>query len=444
MTNEYLAVELCEQFFNGIDENTFRRNKKKTYIPQLEAMGYKVTEIKNGRGRHTIYILEEVGKTEQQKANEEFLEILNCDDIGDKNIELMKFILKAILKKELVPAHEELANAARHDGIQNVKSKTTISNYIGFFKENGVIIDPIEIPVWVDDEIGNREYDEETGEIYPTYYKNVVNKLYYDYADEGVGGHRKRLKPRTQEAIDTAFKTMYREEFQKIIVPMIKKKIDRSIIKEAKSFLQSRVLKEIGKAYGLNRCTVIEEPIINPCMQNELKSYFGLNKQDQFGMNIEIDTSHIKVVDVKRQVGTKPTEIEAMMEYHLLLKSHAQLYKNSEYAMPLHIYNKWHKGKAFEDTVHELSVPIVKQDVIIPQDDILQSYTKNKQVNEIALQQCESQYTNEGTPTFDKDLAAFKFKPQSDVTTNDMKNIMLKGMMNKQRGVMQYDDRTND
>ncbi len=28
MTKEYLAAELCEQFFNGIDEKTFRRNKK--------------------------------------------------------------------------------------------------------------------------------------------------------------------------------------------------------------------------------------------------------------------------------------------------------------------------------------------------------------------------------------------------------------------------------
>jgi len=351
---EYIAIELCEQFFNGIDEKTFRRNKKKTYIPQLEAMGYKVTEIKNGRGRHTIYILERIGKTEQQKADEEFLEILGCDDIGDKNIELMKFILKAILEKEIVPAHEELANAARHDGIQNVKSKTTISNYIGFFKENGVVLDPIEIPVWVDDEIGNREYDEETGEIYPTYYKKVVNKIYYDYADKGVCGHRKRLKPRTQEAIDTAFKTMYREEFQKIIVPMIKKKIDRSVIKEAKSFLHSRVLKEIGKAYGLNRCTEIEEPIINPRIQGQLKSYFRLNKQDQFGMDIEIDVSHLKVVDVKRPVGTKRTEIEKQMERHLLLKSHAQLYKDGKYAMPLYIYNKWHKGGAFEETVNEL------------------------------------------------------------------------------------------
>ncbi|ENB9402993.1 hypothetical protein ABI817_002751 [Bacillus cereus] len=436
MTNEYLAVELCEQFFNGIDENTFRRNKKKTYIPQLEAMGYKVTEIKNGRGRHTIYILEKIGKTEQQKADEEFLEILNCDDIGDKNIELMKFILKAILEKQIVPAHEELANAARHDGIQNVKSKTTISNYIGFFKENGVIIDPIEIPVWADDEIGNREYDMETGEIHPTYYKKVVNKIYYDYADKGVGGYRKRLGERAQEAIDSAYNVMLREEFQKRIVPMIKKRVERSKIEKTKIFLRKKVLQEVGEAYGLNRCVRIYEPIINPRIQGQLKSYFGLNKQDQFGMDIEIDTSHIEVVNVKRQVGEKRTEIEAMMEYHLLLKSHAQLYKNSEYAMPLHIYNKWHKGKAFEDTVHELSVSIVKQDVIIPQDDILESYTQNKQVNEIALQQCESQYTNEGTPIFDKDLAAFKFKPQSDVTPNDMKSIMLKGMMNKQRGAM--------
>ncbi len=351
---EYIAIELCEQFFNGIDENTFRRNKKKTYIPQLEAMGYKVTEIKNGRGRKTLYTLEKIGKTEQQKADEEFLEILNCDDIGDKNIELMKFILKAILEKEIVPAHEELANAARHDGIQNVKSKTTISNYIGFFKENGVVLDPIEIPVWVDDEIGNRKIDMETGEIYPTYYKKVAKKIYYDYAVNGVGGYRKRLGDRAQEAIDSAYKTIYREEYQKKIVPMIKKQIESSKIDKAKFSLQKKVLQEVGKAYGLHYCVKIYEPIINPRIQGQLKSYFGLNKNEPHNTDIEIDVSHIKVVDVKRPVGTKPTEIEEQMERHLLLKSHAQLYKDGKYAMPLYMYNKWHKGEAFEEIVNGL------------------------------------------------------------------------------------------
>ncbi|MGG5736690.1 hypothetical protein [Bacillus cereus group sp. IBL03679] len=354
MTNEYLAVELCEQFFNGIDENTFRRNKKKTYIPQLESMGYKVTEIKNGRGRNTVYILEEVGKTEHQKANDDFLAILNCDDIGDKNIELMKFILKALLEKEIVPAHEELANAGRHNGVQNVKSKTTISNYIDFFKENEVILDPIEIPVWDDNEIGNRKCDMETGEIYPTYHKKVAKKIYYDYAVNGVGGYRKRLGERAQEAIDSAYKTIYREEFQKQIVPMIKKQIESSKIDKAKFFLRKKVLQEVGEAYGLHYCVVIYEPIINPHIQEKLKSYFGLNKHEPHNTDIEIDVSHIKVVDVKRPVGTKPTEIEEMMERHLLLKSHAQLYMDGKYAMPLYIYNKWHKDKAFEETVDGL------------------------------------------------------------------------------------------
>ncbi|WP_227590924.1 hypothetical protein [Bacillus mycoides] len=159
---------------------------------------------------------------------------------------------------------------------------------------------------------------------------------------------------------------------------MIKKQIESSKIEKAKFFLRKRVLQEVGEAYGLNRCVRIYEPIINPRIQGQLKSYFGLNKQEQFGMDIEIDTSHIEVVNVKRPVGTKPTEIEEMMEYHLLLKSHAQLYKNNEYAMPLSIYNKWHKGKAFEETVHELSVSIVEQDITIPKADVSESFIKNK------------------------------------------------------------------
>ena len=78
------------------------------------------------------------------------------------------------------------------------------------------------IPVWDDNEIGNRKYDPETGEIYPTYHKVVANKIYYDYAENGVGGYRKRLGERAQEAIDSAYNVILRERFQKEIVPMIK------------------------------------------------------------------------------------------------------------------------------------------------------------------------------------------------------------------------------
>ncbi|MDM5038908.1 hypothetical protein [Bacillus sp. OR-18] len=436
-TKEYSVLELCEEVLH-IKQQTFKNSKSK-YMKQLE----QDFDIEIKKKKPMIYALTPKEKSPQQKADEEFLEILGCD-IGRRDIELIKFLLKSILEKKIVPVQEELTHWALQEHLIQSSSRGVVKSYMEFFNDNNIIVPFMAIPVWDDNEIGNRKYDPETGEIYPTYHKVVANKIYYDYAENGVGGYRKRLGERAQEAIDSAYNVILRERFQKEIVPMIKKQIESSIIEKAKFFLRKKVLQEVGEAYGLNRCVRIYEPIINPRIQGQLKSYFGLNKQEQFGMDIEIDTSHIKVVDVKRQVGTKPTEIEAMMEYHLLLKSHAQLYKNNEYAMPLNIYTKWHKGKVFEDTVHELSVPIVKQDVIIPQDDILESFIKNKQVNEIALQQCESQYTNEGTPTFDKDLAAFKFKPQSDVTPNDMKNIMLKGMMNKQRGVMQYDDRTND
>ncbi|MGM2859638.1 hypothetical protein ACS2QN_03020 [Bacillus cereus group sp. Bce021] len=431
MTNEYLAAELCEQFFNGIDEKTFRRNKKK-YIALLESMGFAVTEIKNGRGRHTIYILEKIGKTEQQKADEEFLEILGCD-IGKRNIELIKFLMKSILERKIVPVQDELTHWARQEHLIQSTSRGVVKSYMKFFKKNKIIIKAMAVPVWVDDEIGNREYDPETGEILPTYHKVIANKVYYDFADKKVGGYRKRLGDRAQEAIDKAYNVMLREEFQKKIVPMIKKRIERSIIEKAKISLRNKVLKEVGRAYGLNDCVRIYEPIINPRIQGQLKSYFGLDKHEPH--NIEIDVSHIKVVDVKHSVGKKPTEIEAMMEYHLLLKSHVQLYKTNEYAMPLYMYNKWHDDETFESKLNELSAPIVEQDVTIPNSDISESFDKNKMINESTLMQCESEYINEDAPTFEKELSAFKFKPQTEVTTDDMKNIMLKGLMNK-KGVM--------
>ncbi|MFB5560279.1 hypothetical protein [Bacillus cereus] len=434
MTNEYLAVELCEQFFNGIDEKTFRRNKKK-YIVLLESTGFAVTEIKNGRGRHTIYILEKIGKTEQQKADEEFLEILGCD-IGKRNIELIKFLLKSILERKIVPVQEELTHWARQEHLIQSTSRGVVKSYMKFFNKNKIIIKAMAVPVWVDDEIGNREYDPETGEIYPTYRNIIANKIYYDYADKEVGGYRKRLGERAQEAIDTSYNVILRERFQKENVPMIKKRVERSIIEKAKISLRKKVLKEVGKAYGLNECVRIYEPIINPRIQGQLKSYFGLDKQEPHNMDIEIDVSHLKVVDVKRPVGTKPTEIEEMMERHLLFKSHAQLYKNNEYAMPLSIYNKWHKGGAFESRLNELSAPTVEQDVTLPNPNISESFDKNKRMNEVMLMQCESEYINEDAPTFEKELSAFKFKPQTEVTTDDMKNIMLKGLKNKYEGVM--------
>ncbi|MDA1678650.1 hypothetical protein [Bacillus cereus group sp. TH152-1LC] len=345
-TKEYSVLELCEEVLH-VKQQTFKNSKPK-YIKKLE-QDFNI-EIKK---KPMIYALTPKEPSSQQKADEEFLEILGCD-IGRKDIEMIKFLLKSILEKKIVPVQEELTHWALQKNLIQSTSRGVVKNYMEFFNDNNIIVPPMEIPVWDDSEIGNRKCDMETGEIYPTYYKKVAKKIYYDFADNGVGGYRKRLGERAQEAIDTAYKTILRERFQKEIVPMIKKRIESSIIDKAKFFLRKKVLQEVGEAYGLHYCVVIYEPIINPRIQGKLKSYFGLNKHEPHNTDIEIDVSHLKVVDVKRPVGTKPTEIEKMMERHLLLKSHAQLYKDDKYAMPLSIYNKWHEGKAFEETIDGL------------------------------------------------------------------------------------------
>lgn len=346
-TKEYSVLELCENVLH-VKQQTFKNSKPK-YMKKLE-QDFNI-EIK--KKKPMIYALTPKEPSPQQKEDEEFLEILGCD-IGNRNIELIKFLLKSILERKIVPVQEELTHWARQEHLIQSTSRGVVKSYMEFFNDNNIIIPPMEIPVWDDSEIGHRKCDMETGEIYPTYYKKVAKKIYYDYADKKVGGYRKRLGERAQEAIDTAYKTIYREEFQKKIVPMIKKQIGSALIDKAKFFLRKKVLQEVGEAYGLHYCVVVYEPIINPCIQKQLKSYFGLDKHEPHNMDIEIDVSHLKVVDVKRQVGIKPTEIEEMMEYHLLLKSHAQLYLDGKYAMPLYIYNKWHKGEAFEETVDGL------------------------------------------------------------------------------------------
>ncbi|HDR7529723.1 TPA: hypothetical protein QCX69_000803 [Bacillus anthracis] len=346
-TKEYSVLELCEEVLN-VKQQTFKNSKTK-YMKKLE-QNFNI-EIK--KKKPMIYALTPKEPSSQQKKDEEFLEILECD-IGNRNIELIKFLLKSILERKIVPVQEELTHWARQEHLIQSTSRGVVKNYMEFFNDNDIIVPPMEIPIWDDNEIGNRKIDMETGEIYPTYYKKVAKKIYYDFADKKVGGYRKRLGERAQEAIDTAYKTIYRERYQKEIVPMIKKQIESSIIDKAKFSLRKKVLQEVGKAYGLHYCVVVYEPIINPRIQEQLKSNFGLNKHEPHNTDIEIDVSHLKVVDVKRPVGTKPTEIEVMMERHLLLKSHAQLYKDGKYAMPLYIYNKWHKDGAFEETVDGL------------------------------------------------------------------------------------------
>ncbi|MED4634984.1 hypothetical protein P9443_19110 [Peribacillus frigoritolerans] len=273
MTTEYLVVEVCEQFFNGIDEKTFRRNKKKKYVPDLEARGFKVTEGK--RGRFSTIILDDSERkfTPQQIEDAEFLEIIECD-IGKHDITLLKFILKSILERKIVPGHNELAHHANLVGIKT--GQTTITNYMAFFRENNIIVDPMTIPVWDNNPLIKRVVDEETGEILPTYHKRICNRIYFDFAKDGSSFERDRLSKNTQEAIEMAYYNMLPEMMETKIYPLYTMGHSDKYINNERMKAQSQLLREIGTAYGINYCVRMDEPIINPIIKRQLKEYFGI------------------------------------------------------------------------------------------------------------------------------------------------------------------------
>lgn len=280
MKTEYLAVELCEHHFNGIDEKTFRRNKKK-YMKDLDEKGFDVEEGK--RGRFTTYLLDarERTFTPQQIEDAEFLEILECD-IGGKDVTLLKFILKSILERMIVPGQDEITHHANLAGIKTTRG--TIKNYMAFFRENDIIVDPMTIPVWVDNPVITsdgkeiylkREYDKETGEVFPTYYKKLVKRIYFDFAKDDKGAHRERLSENTQVAIEYAYNNSWPEMMEKKIYPLYAKGYSTKYINDERSKAQKALIREIGEAYGITYCVRMDEPVINHAVKCKLIEYFG-------------------------------------------------------------------------------------------------------------------------------------------------------------------------
>lgn len=278
MKTEYLVVELCQERLNGIDEKTFRRNKKH-YIAFLE----ETDNVSFGkRGRFSTIILEQKEKAAVENEDE-FLNILGCD-IGGKSIDLMKFILKALLEKKIVPVQEELAYWAKQAKLVQSDSRGTIKNYLAFLKEHDIILDPMKVPVWIENPVVTndgkeifikRQYDKETGEILPTYYKKYVNHIYFEYEKDGKKGNREMLSNATQEAIKMAYQNIMPEAMMKEIYPLYGKH-DPKFIEKERQKLKRKIILKIGKAYRINNCVRIDEPIINPTIKRQLKEYFGL------------------------------------------------------------------------------------------------------------------------------------------------------------------------
>ncbi|MCU7711126.1 hypothetical protein OK414_03680 [Priestia sp. JV24] len=418
MKKEYTVAQLCEHELNGIDGKTFRRNKAK-YVSDLEEKYH--VEILGKRNQ--IFVLTPKKKSLKQFEDETFLKILNCD-IGKRDIQLLKLILKSLLEKKVVPTHEELAKLGRQAGIKNIKSKTTVTNYFKFMRDNKIILPPLETPVWVYDENVIPDYDEETGEIYPTYYRKHVNRIYFDYAEKNVGSHRKRLSKDSQNAIDKAYKLLYNEKHQRVIIPMVKAKVNKAVIKKKRELLQEKVLQEVGKAYGLNYCVVIEEPIINFGMVNELKELFGITEEKQRITELDINVSHIEVVNINRPVGISMSELEQMLEYKKLINERVQLYKEKESALPLEMYEKWH-GIEFEQQLMKGITEINSSENSNDFNEANDSAVKVNEDNHV-VDTCDTQ------DDFKKQLAAFKFK--SNKTVNDGTSLMLSAFMNKQIG----------
>ncbi|USK33521.1 hypothetical protein LIT25_23945 [Bacillus sp. F19] len=428
MIKKHTVAELCEHELNGIDAKTFRRNKK-NYLQNLEK-SYFVEIIGQ---RNQIFVLTPKEQSKQQKDDAEFLEILGCD-IGRKNIELMKFILKTLLEKQIVPAQDEITHWARQENLVQGEKHGTVGNYMGFLREHNILIDPMETPVWVHNPDVLPEYDKETGEIFPTYIKKHVTFVYYDYAENGVGAHRKRLGEDAQKAIHQAYQIMYAEEFQRVIVPLLKKKVDKSTISEQIFFLKMRVLQTVGEAYGLNKCVRLEEPIINFEVASKLKNYFGLNKPKS--NDVEINVDHIEVININRPVCQLLTnELEALMDYNNLLNKRIEIYKSGKDAFPLYMYEKWH-GDKFEERLKTSKV--LDQNNSIPAFDLSESFKDYKKSNVVALSTVDIAETVDKDLLkeeldFEKQLMAFKFKPKEDITVIDGKNLMLKAMMMKRR-----------
>ena len=277
MRKEYIATELCEHEFGGIKEPTFRRNKSK-YMNDLEEK-YHVSLGK--RKRFTTYILDPKEMTAEEKADEEFLSILGCD-IGGKDTELMKFILKSILERKIVPVHDEITYHANLSGI--MKKRGTVGNYIAFLRENGVIEEPVQIPVWVDNPVMKRDgtemylkrkYDPETGEVFPTYHKRIVNHIYFDYATDGIAAYRNRVSKNIHEAIEMAFNNLWPDVLENKIYPLYKQHHKHEYIEAERMKLRAGLIREIGNAFGMNYCVRIEEPIINHAIKQQLKEYFN-------------------------------------------------------------------------------------------------------------------------------------------------------------------------
>ncbi|MEW4230596.1 hypothetical protein [Priestia megaterium] len=420
MKKEYTVIELCEHELNGIDEKTFRRNKK-MYIQKLEEKYYVAF---GKRGRFTTYILEPKEKAPEQIENEAFLEIIGCD-IGRKDIELMKLILKALLEKKVTPVQNELLKLALQNNFKISKSRGTIKNYMKFLRDNQIIIPPREIPVWDNAKYVKRECDPETGEIFPTYYKKLVRWVYFDYRNEGSIGYRKRLNETTQKAIHEAFKTIYKEEYVQKIVPLLKTNLSKEFISDSVSKLKMKVLQELGEAYGINACRRVEEPIINPLLSRQLKEYFGLNEeQKQRVTELDIDVSHIEVVNINRPVGISMSELEQMLEYKKLINERVQLYKEKESALPLEMYEKWH-GIEFEQQLMKGITEINSSENSNDFNEANDSAVKVNEDNHV-VDTCDTQ------DDFKKQLAAFKFK--SNKTVNDGTNLMLSAFLNKEKG----------
>ena len=266
-TKEYSVLELCEQKWH-VKLQTFKNNPDR-YWNELK----KENHVEFVKKRPIIVAVTPIGKSPKQVENERFLEIIGCG-IGKLNIDLLKFILKAILEKKIVPGHNEIAHHANVAGIKT--SQTAVTNYMAFLKEQNIIVEPIKIPVWDNDPAAKRVFDKETGEIYPTYFKSIVNRIYFDFAKDEISFNRFRLPKLTQNALELAYNNLWPEVLQEKIYPLYALGHDEKFITKERIKAQKNLIRKIGKAFGINYCVRMDEPIINPEVKRKLKGYFDI------------------------------------------------------------------------------------------------------------------------------------------------------------------------
>ncbi|MEN3780471.1 hypothetical protein [Priestia megaterium] len=238
--------ELCARFSLG--PSAFKRKQQReAALKRKVEPTHHYHEVKEGR--ENFYYIKPKGG---------LISILDCN-IGKRDIEVIKTILKVIIERKHVPVQPVYANLA---GV----TQSAISGYITFLKEHDIIVPPVTQTEYVLDE------KEKTGEILSKREKKEGHWIYYDItADNSYN----LLDESTQAQIHDMYTKNWGFEYATQVVPLQQEYgIKGQDLKGVIGNIDRLIWQKINKTFGLNNGKRIMEPEINPDVVKELTEHF--------------------------------------------------------------------------------------------------------------------------------------------------------------------------